>query len=406
MDLHSGTSYWILSDGLGLVVPPISSDIECDVAIIGGGITGALVCDGMTRAGLRAVVLDRRDLGLGSTIASTALLQYDTDLPLHELSEMIGLERARRVFRTGVHAVERVVELARELECPGSRRHSLYLCTSDDDIETMRRELDARVECKLECRWLDAAELRSGWGIVAKGAIHSAAAGQIDPYKLCHALLRRAAQRGAAVHDRTKVTGIHENGEGWRLLTDRGPEVRAKLVVHATGYESACRLPAGLVSLNSTYAFATEPTRPQVGCWADGALVWEHADPYLYIRWEGDRLMVGGEDEEFADEQARDALLAEKTKTIAKRCRELLPGVEIEPAFAWTGTFASTRDSLGYIGELPDARGHEYALGFGGNGITFSMIAAEVLTASALGRQHPDGELFSFSRPTAGANES
>ncbi len=405
MDLHSGTSYWILANGLGFVVPPISSDLECDVAIIGGGITGALVCDGMTRAGLRAVVLDRRDLGFGSTVASTALLQYDTDMPLHELSELIGLHSARRVFKAGLHAVDRVLELAAELDCPSSRKHSLYLCTSDSDIDAMRRELDARVASSLECRWLDATELRSGWGIVAKGAILSAAAGQVNPYCLCHALLRRAAQRGAAVHDRTKVTEIHKNGTGWRLLTDRGPEVRAKLVVHATGYESASRLPAGLVKLNSTYAFASEPTRPAPGCWVDRALVWEHADPYLYVRWEGDRLLVGGEDEDFADEQARDALMEKKTAAIAKKCRALMPEVQIEPAFMWTGTFASTRDSLGYIGELPDGAGHEFALGFGGNGITFSMIAAEVLTAAALGRRHPDAELFAFSRPTAGANE-
>jgi len=227
----------------------------------------------------------------------------------------------------------------------------------------------------------------------------------VNPYCLCHALLRRAAQRGAAVHDRTKVTEIHKNGTGWRLLTDRGPEVRTKLVVHATGYESASRLPAGLVKLNSTYAFASEPTRPAPGCWVDRALVWEHADPYLYVRWEGDRLLVGGEDEDFADEQARDALMEKKTAAIAKKCRALMPEVQIEPAFMWTGTFASTRDSLGYIGELPDGAGHEFALGFGGNGITFSMIAAEVLTAAALGRRHPDAELFAFSRPTAGANE-
>lgn len=406
MDLHSGTPFWLICGGLGLVVPPLESDVEVDIAIIGGGITGALLSDALSRAGVRVAVLEKRDLGLGSTVASTALLQYDTDMPLFELAPLIGAENARRVYLLGVRAVQRAIELAREVGCPAEAKHSLYLCTREGDEPDLTRELAARVGAGLDCRWLTARELESGWGISAHGAILSTAAGQADPYSLCHALLRRAIARGALVHDRTTVEQFWRTDQGWVLLTDRQSRVKARFIVHATGYESAAHLPKGLVSLGSTYALASEPTRPPEGKWADRALVWEHATPYLYARWVGDRLLLGGEDVPFSNAPARDALLEQKAAVLVKKFVALVPGLRIEPAFAWTGTFASTHDSLGYIGALPGHDAQFFALGFGGNGITFSVLAAEMLTDRVLGRENPDAALFAFDRPTAGADKS
>lgn len=101
MDLHSGACFWPLVNGLGLVVPPLDRDVTCDVAVIGAGITGALLADAMTRAGLSVAALDRRDVGEGSTAASTALLMYDIDTPLHRLRERIGRRRGAGVRDRG-----------------------------------------------------------------------------------------------------------------------------------------------------------------------------------------------------------------------------------------------------------------------------------------------------------------
>jgi glycine/D-amino acid oxidase-like deaminating enzyme len=350
-------------------------------------------------------VLEKRDLGLGSTVASTALLQYDTDRPLHQLEKILGEEQADRVFELGVGAVDRVLELAGEYGCEGSRRNSLLICTRAESVEEVRLEFEARTRNGIQCRWIDSVELLAGWGIAAHGAILSPNAGEVDPYRLCHALLRGVMSRGALVHDRTVVTEIRGEPCSWKLATDRGPGVTCRWIVHATGYESASRLPEGLVSLSSTYAFASEPTFPPRGTWLDHALVWEYAEPYLYGRWAGDRLLVGGEDETGLDEAARDALLEDKVCALMKKFRKLVPELKLEPAFAWAGTFASTHDSLGYIGELPGRPGQFFALGFGGNGITFSMVAADVMTALCRGRVHPAAELFAFDRPSAGADE-
>ena len=394
MDLHSGAPYWLVVGGLGLVVPPLQRDTECDAVIIGGGIVGAVVCDALARNGLRVVLLDKRDIGLGSTVASTAIVQYDTDLPLTELKTVIGEQQAIRAYRLSAAAVLRMLELADELECPGTRRHSLYLCTREGDEPFLQHEARERAAAGIGCRWITAQELFDGWGISARGAILSALAGEIDPYRLCHALLRRAVRTGAHVYDRTRVSKITHTTSGCLVQTDRGSTVRARYVIHATGYESVGELPPGLVKLSSTYTFASEPTLPPDACWSDRATVWEHADPYLYLRWHGNRLLVGGEDVEFADETTRDALLSEKTAALHRRIRDLVPGIDIEPAFAWTGTFASTRDSLGCAGPRSTGDPELFAVGFGGNGTTFAAIAADILLAHIRGKPAPDAPLF------------
>ena len=70
---------------MGDARPALEGSIECDIAIVGAGITGVLVADALVATGKRIVILDSRDVALGSTAATTALLQYEIDTPLTEL---------------------------------------------------------------------------------------------------------------------------------------------------------------------------------------------------------------------------------------------------------------------------------------------------------------------------------
>ena len=99
MDLTSPHAFWLLRNGIGDVPPPLSRDRRCDVAVVGAGITGALVSDALTAAGLAVIAVDRRHPAEGSTSASTALLQYELDASLTELIDKVGRERAENAYR-------------------------------------------------------------------------------------------------------------------------------------------------------------------------------------------------------------------------------------------------------------------------------------------------------------------
>ena len=104
MDLYDGTPFWPRRDGILCVHPPLSGDAGCDVAVVGGGITGALVALELTRRGLDVVVLDRRDAGGGSTSASTSMLQYEIDELLVDLTDALGWDAASAAYRRSAAA--------------------------------------------------------------------------------------------------------------------------------------------------------------------------------------------------------------------------------------------------------------------------------------------------------------
>src|SRR4051812_22800693 len=115
MDLLSPHPFWPIQDGLPATFPALDTDVDCDVAVIGAGITGALVAWHLVRAGLDTVVLDRREAAHGSTAGSTNLLQYELDEPLHRLAARFGPEFAQRAYRRCRDAIGGLGAVVREL---------------------------------------------------------------------------------------------------------------------------------------------------------------------------------------------------------------------------------------------------------------------------------------------------
>ncbi len=103
--------------------------------------------------------------------------------------------------------------------------------------------------------------------------------------------------------------------------------------------------------------------------------------------------MAGGEDADFADPARRDRLLPAKIARIAKKLGVLMPGIDPTPEMSWTASFGDSATSLPAIGPVPGAERCFAVLGFGGNGITFSAIAAQVIQRAVLGLPDPDAEL-------------
>jgi glycine/D-amino acid oxidase-like deaminating enzyme len=400
LNLTSPRPFWLLRNGLGEVPPHLTRDRRCDVAVIGAGITGALVSDALTGAGLSVIALDCRHPGHGSTSASTALLQYELDVSLTDLIERLGRERAVDSYAAALDGVSAIGRIAKGLEedVGFRRRPSLYYASRKRDAKSFRVECKTRRRAGLPCEILDEKSINGIVDIRAPIALWSDSGGEVDPWKLTQALIARCMRRDFSVFGRTEVTRIAPNKPHVEIHTNRG-RIRAKHVVVAAGYEAERFLPERLAKLHSTYAIVTEPVRSFEG-WKERCLIWESSRPYLYARTTADnRIMVGGEDDPFRNPDHRDARVPGKAETLLKKARRLFPRIEMELAYAWGGTFGESEDSLPYIGAHP--RGDRrvlYALGYGANGIPFSAIAAEVLTATILGKRHRYQDTFACGR--------
>jgi glycine/D-amino acid oxidase-like deaminating enzyme len=110
------------------------------------------------------------------------------------------------------------------------------------------------------------------------------------------------------------------------------------------------------------------------------------------------RVMMGGEDISNKNETVRDAQLSKKTTILLQKFNELFPDIPIKNEMAWCGTFSTTKDGLPYIGCYPGYRNMYFALGYGGNGITFSMIAAQMIRNKMKGLKDEREQVFGFDR--------
>lgn len=402
MQLHSDYPYWMISEGILRSFPKLQQNIRTDVLVIGAGITGALVANRLSEAGLQVAVADKRHIGHGSTSASTAMLQYEIDVPLFQLIKSKGESTAVRAYRLCSEAIDRLEELAADApRNAGYERHpSLYFASYDKHVdEIIKPEYEARRKHGFDVELLQAEEIERRFGFRAPAAILSKQGAQINPYLMCHHLFDKVQERGNPVYAQTHVSDWEESDSGMLARTTEGWEIDAKYIVVACGYESSNYLPKDVqvVDLNSSYALISLPYE-KMPFWEKNALIWETKMPYLYMRTSADnRIILGGRDEPFHDAERRDASIGEKQFRLEQDFKMLYPDIPFTTDFAWAGTFGETEDGLPFIGPYDNDRVH-FALGYGGNGITFSLIAADIICEAVQGKKHADAGLFSFDR--------
>lgn len=395
--LRSGSSLWATTTyGRSVPYAPLEGDATADVVVVGAGISGALVTHELTRRGYAVVVLDRRVPCTGSTLASTALLQFEIDVPMSVLGTRIGLTNAKRAWRRSVAAVRTLARLvAKErIRCEWSARQSLYLAGDKYGARALRIESDARRVAGISGVFVDARTLGERFAIDRTGALLSDGCAVANPVQLTAGLLRRGAARGAKIYSGADVQTVNAGRRGVELGLANGCVVNAKHVVFCTGYEMLPAIPRAGHLIKSTWAIATKPVE-NLPAWMRSTLVWEASDPYLYLRTTADgRVVAGGRDEKSATRHRDRRALFSKAMGIVKQVEALLPRTELKVSHRWAGAFGESPTGLPIIDRVLGAHNCYALAGFGGNGITHSVIGAEIITAMIAGERDPDANLF------------
>ena len=393
--LKAGTSIWQAHGTPKLNRPEAVKADGLDVIVVGTGISGALVADALLNSGLRVLAVDRRKPMTGSTPASTALLQFELDTPLTILSRKIGKNNAMRTWLRSASTVQALAGRIRDLaiDCDSIELSSLYLSGDVLDAGKLAKETEARKRIGLRSELLGRKELLDLTGIRRSAAIISRGNAEADPVKLVAGLWRQFLKKGGQMMSPFEVAGLGESANRVNLTSADGRRLSALHAVFCTGYEMpAFARPKGY-RIISTWALATKPQPRKL--WPGRHLVWEASDPYLYMRTTLDgRVIAGGGDEDFSDESKRDALLEAKIARIAKLGPKIFPDVDFTADFSWTGNFGASETGMPAIGLARRHRRTYAVLGFGGNGITFSMLAAELVSRTINGMTDPDLDLF------------
>ena len=401
MDLKSNEPFWLVKNGIVNSYPSLKEDEECDVLIIGGGITGSLIAHQMVKDGYKTILIDRREICNGSTSATTSMLQYEIDVPLYELIELIGRNGAVASYKACSDSIDHLEKICNEIksEAGFTRKESLYFASKRKDVSWLKEEFEARKEAGFEVKWMEPAEIEEAYEIKNTfGAILSQQGASVDAFLLAHEILQFNVKRSLKVYDKTEMKSVKYKDDFNIVTTATEQKIKAKKIIYCVGYESTNLINEDFVQLKSTYAIFSEIDEKHIQH-LNKTLFWNTDEPYLYMRTTDDnRLLIGGGDESFRNPIKRDALINKKEKEILKILGKIKPDYEFYTDFTWAGTFGETKDGLPYIGEHKDFKNSYFVLGFGGNGITFSVTGMEMASDFMKNKPHLLTEYFKFGR--------
>lgn len=400
MVLHTDYPYSLIKNGIINSYPSLQKHIKTDVVIMGAGISGALAAWHLAKNNIDCVVVDKRHAGMGSTAASTSLIQYEIDTPLHELVKKTGYKNAVACYKLCLQAVSDLKQLCHDLGIAElfQDKCSFQYASFKKDINSLKEEYRIRKENGFAVELIEEGNIKKLFGFEAAAGLLNQDAGQLDAYVLTHRILEKIHDNSCRIYDQTNINTITHKKNGIELTTATNHIITAKKLIIAGGYESQQYLSKKVEDLKCTYVICSE-VLTEKNPWFQNCLIWETATPYLYLRTTNDhRIIAGGKDTKYFSGNKQKQLLKIKSRSLVKNFNRLFPHIEFKIDFKWSGAFGNTSDGLPYIGSVREHPHTYFALGYGGNGITFSLMAAQMIADDIISKKSPHFKLFSFDR--------
>lgn len=170
--------------------PYLTKNIDTDVCIIGGGITGAITSYYFSKENISCVLLEKRRIAHLSTSVTTSLLQYELDDNLSDFTEYIDLEDAIWAYNLGLIALDEIDKFIKEYgnNCDYKKRDTLLYTAKKDEINAIKIEYDYRKNNNFDVEYINEDNNKFSFDLKA-GILSKNGGAEIDPYKFTHKLL-------------------------------------------------------------------------------------------------------------------------------------------------------------------------------------------------------------------------
>ncbi|MFC3907028.1 NAD(P)/FAD-dependent oxidoreductase [Clostridium disporicum] len=358
----------------------LTEDVETDVIIVGGGVTGSILGYYFSKEGIDTVILEKSRIAHGSTSITTSLLQYELDSNLMALTENVSLDHAINSYKLGVKALDEIEKFIKEYgnKCDYIKRDTLLYTAKKLEIEELYQEYKLRKENGFNVKFIN--EDDNTFSFDLKAGVYGIEGGaELDPFKYTHHLLEVACNNGLRVYENTPVIDVKYNKDYVEAITSYNHKVRGKILVLATGFNTKLFTDRNFGVKTYTYNIVTKPLKNIEG-WFNNVLIRDNEDTYNYFRTTPDnRIIAGGEDTPFTD-NFNPKIAMEKYDILEQRVKNMFNKIDyIEIEYKYCGTFDSTKDNLGFIGKDPKNDKLWYGLGYGANRIVFAILGGMML---------------------------
>jgi glycine/D-amino acid oxidase-like deaminating enzyme len=396
---YRGLSLWWDSlPGPVTLRAPLAGDIDVDVAVVGGGLTGLWTAYYLAEAdpGLRIAVIEREVVGFGASGRNGGWCSALFAVSEPRLDKVAGSGAGaamRRAMERTVEEVGRVVG-AERIECDFAPGGTVVLARTVVQLQRTRDEVEGARELGIDegsLRFLSAAEASAMVGATAVlGGTYTPHCAAVDPARLVRGVARAVERRGVTIYEQTAARAIRTGA----VETARGT-VKAPIVVRATeGYTRTLRGEERTLVPVYSLMIATEPLPDAF--WAEAGLARretfaDHRHLIIYGQRTADgRMAFGGRG---APYHFGSAIRAEfdRDGDVHESLRVAL--VELFPALAdanithrWGGPLGIARDWFPSVG-LDRVTGQAWAGGYVGDGVSTTNLAGRTLRDLIMARE-------------------
>ena len=384
------SSLWIETTKNELNLKSMEKDEETEVCVIGAGLFGLTTAYYLTLLGKKVTVVDKGEIGEKVSGNTTGKITSQHALFYYHLIKDYGEEYARKYLEANEEAIKNIKDIIdkEQIECEYTERKAYVYTTKQDEVIDIEREVDAVKKIGKDARLVTETELP----FKVKAAIEFDGQAQFHPIKYMLGLAKSIIKDNK-IYNFTTVIDVKKEGETFNVYTDRGI-INAKQVVLATHYPiinaPGFHFLKMYQSTSYIIAIQTNSKLPQ------GMYINDKPPIYSFrtAPYNGkDILLIGGSDHKTGEPVPDNS----KYEELEKKAKELYPDCKV--LFRWNTRDCISLDKIPYIGELSNLMKNMYiGTGFKKWGMTFSNIAAKIITDMIMGKENKYSNIFHSTR--------
>ena len=372
----------------------LTSDIDVDICIIGGGLTGISSAINLSKKGYSVILCEARKIGWGASGRNGGQLGIGMRKDQFTIEKKLGLRHAKELWSLGLEAVEDVKNLIKEneIDCHLVNGVMSTACFEKDideykfEIEHMAKNYDfegyqffnkEKIREEINSKMYLA-------GLLNSGSYH------LNPLKLTLGLAKVAQKNKVKIFENTPIEKIREEGDRVQVMSKKGLIRANQVVVACNGYlDSILGSKKNKFMPINNYVVATEPLGEKRAreLIKNNYAVCDTRFIIDYYRFSEDWRMVFGGGETFTSNFVKNA-----TSFVSKRMIKVFPQLQnVKIDYSWGGTLAITVNRLPHFGTLMNNK-VSYAFGYSGHGLALSVLAGKLIGENI----HGDHERFKF----------
>lgn len=383
-------SYWLQNAEKERVhFEPLASNLQVDVCIIGGGITGLTTAYYLSKTNLNVALLEREEIASKTSGHTTGKITSQHGLFYDYLINSQGEEKARQYLEANEQAIQNIANIIEEenIDCDFEYQNAYVFTQKQQELEKIQKEVEALKKLGFPAKYVTKVNLP--FSIL--GAIEFPNQAQFHPVKYIMGLIN-SIKNNVQIYEQTKVTNLEKEDDLYKLTTEKGNTITAKHVVVATRYP-LYNIPGYhfLKMYQSTsYLMAFETEKITV----EGMYI-NSEQPTISLRNVKNKniILVGGGEHKTGEEMNLDNIFEELQEIVKK----FDPDAKL--ISKWEAEDCISLDKIPYIGQYSRFWPNVYVTaGFKKWGMTSSNVAANIIVDKILGKENAYQEVFEATR--------